>query len=128
MVKALEAKVSMISFGSNPCRVRYFSQEIVIFREDMMGRMMRNAVRMGDSAAEGADLRKAVSWYSGRAASPKLTSPSSLQLVQTILDQAHLAPLPLNVRPILWDFDHALRLYPMPTTVSRVLQLARSHS
>lgn len=39
------------------------------------------------------------------------------QLVQTILDQAHLAPLPLNVRPILWDFDHSLRLYPMPTTV-----------
>lgn len=39
------------------------------------------------------------------------------QLVQTILDQAHLAPLPLTVRPILWDFDHSLRLYPMPTTV-----------
>lgn len=37
--------------------------------------------------------------------------------MQTILDQAHLAPLPLNVRPVLWDFDHALRLYPMPTTV-----------
>lgn len=40
------------------------------------------------------------------------------QLVQTVLDQAHLAPLPLTVRPVLWDYDHALRLYPMPTTVS----------
>lgn len=52
----------LISFGSNPCRVRYYSQEIVIFREDMMGRMMRNAVRMGDTTAQGADLRKAVSF------------------------------------------------------------------
>lgn len=39
------------------------------------------------------------------------------QLVQTVLDQAHLAPLPISVRPVLWDYDHALRLYPMPTTV-----------
>lgn len=37
--------------------------------------------------------------------------------MQTILDQAHLSPLPLNIRPVLWDYDHALRLYPMPTTV-----------
>lgn len=48
--------------GSNPCRIRYFSQEIVVFREDMMGRMMRNAVRMGEGREEeGADLKKAVS-------------------------------------------------------------------
>lgn len=39
--------------------------------------------------------------------------------MQTVLDQAHLAPLPISVRPVLWDYDHALRLYPMPTTVSK---------
>lgn len=33
------------------------------------------------------------------------------------MDQAHLTPLPQNIRPVLWDFDHALRLYPAPTTV-----------
>ncbi|KAI5478607.1 DNA polymerase epsilon subunit 2 [Pseudohyphozyma bogoriensis] len=98
LTKSLSTKIPNITFGSNPCRVRYFSQELVFFREDLMGRMMRNAVRMGDgSEQKGTDLRKA--------------------LVQTILDQAHLAPLPLNVRPVLWDFDHALRLYPMPTTL-----------
>lgn len=41
----------------------------------------------------------------------------AIQLVQTILDQCHLSPLPLSIRPTLWDFDHALRLYPMPTAV-----------
>ncbi|GAA6030941.1 hypothetical protein JCM8097_008948 [Rhodosporidiobolus ruineniae] len=100
LVKALIAKVPNLTLGSNPCRIRWFSQEIVVFRDDLMGRMMRNAVRFpadeGDASRKG-DLRKA--------------------LVQTILDQAHLAPLPLPVRPVLWDYDHALRLYPMPTTL-----------
>ncbi|KDE08141.1 hypothetical protein MVLG_01622 [Microbotryum lychnidis-dioicae p1A1 Lamole] len=99
LVKSLIAKVPNITFGSNPCRVRYFSQEIVVFREDLMGRMMRNAVRLGGPRNDGdmANSRKA--------------------LVQTIIDQAHLTPLPLNVRPVLWDYDHAMRLYPMPTTL-----------
>lgn len=62
-----------------------------------MARMNRNAIRVGGDAG-GVDMRAA--------------------LAQTILDQAHLAPLPLAIRPILWDYDHSLRLYPMPTTVS----------
>jgi DNA polymerase epsilon subunit 2 len=33
------------------------------------------------------------------------------------LDQAHLVPLSLTVKPVLWEFDHTLRLYPMPTTL-----------
>ncbi|GAA5968677.1 hypothetical protein JCM11641_007722 [Rhodosporidiobolus odoratus] len=99
LVKALLAKIPNLTLGSNPCRIRWFSQEIVVFRDDSMGRMMRNAVRFPgeEEGAKKGDLKKA--------------------LVQTILDQAHLAPLPLPVRPVLWDYDHALRLYPMPTTL-----------
>ncbi|KAM0752277.1 DNA polymerase epsilon, subunit B [Meredithblackwellia eburnea MCA 4105] len=96
MTESLSKRLPNVTFGSNPCRVRYFTQEIVLFRDDLMSRMMRNAVHMGNEQDE-SDLRKA--------------------LVQTILDQAHLAPLPLTVRPVYWEFDHALRLYPMPTTL-----------
>ncbi|GAA5982326.1 hypothetical protein JCM5350_006145 [Sporobolomyces pararoseus] len=98
LLKPLLAKIPNLTLGSNPCRVRWFSQEIVIFRDDLMARMMRNAVRfVGDEGVKKGDLKKA--------------------LVQTILDQAHLAPLPLPIRPVFWEFDHALRLYPMPTTL-----------
>ncbi|GAA5970423.1 hypothetical protein JCM8115_004552 [Rhodotorula mucilaginosa] len=102
LLKPLLSKVPNVTLGSNPCRIRWFSQEIVIFRDDLMGRMMRNAVRFpaeegGGTGGRKGDLRKA--------------------LVQTVLDQAHLAPLPISVRPVLWDYDHALRLYPMPTTL-----------
>lgn len=38
----------------------------------------------------------------------------SMHLVKTVVDQAHLCPLPLHVSPIYWEFDHALRLYPVP--------------
>ena len=36
-------------------------------------------------------------------------------LVKTLVDQAHLCPLPLSVRPVHWAHDHALRLYPAPS-------------
>lgn len=47
-----------------------------------------------------------------------LLTSNLLQLVQTVLDQSHLAPLSLQVRPVLWEFDQALRLFPLPTAVS----------
>lgn len=37
--------------------------------------------------------------------------------MQTILDQSHLTPLTSQIQPTLCDYDHALRLYPLPTTV-----------
>lgn len=43
-VNRLKSKVPNIHFASNPCRIKFFDQEIVIFREDSMGRMLRNAV------------------------------------------------------------------------------------
>ena len=38
----------------------------------------------------------------------------TLHLGKTLLAQAHLCPLPFTSRPILWDHDSALRLYPCP--------------
>lgn len=81
---------------SNPCRLVYFSQEMVVFRDDIMSKMLRSAVRLRHELAEG-DLQKF--------------------LVSTLLDQAHLCPLPHQVRPILWEYAHSLRLYPMPSAV-----------
>lgn len=40
--------------------------------------------------------------------------PPHAQLVQTVLDQAHLCPVPPTLQPVYWDYDHAMRLYPLP--------------
>ena len=39
------------------------------------------------------------------------------ELVRPILSQAHLCPLPFRERPIFAEFDHALRLFPLPSAV-----------
>ncbi|KAJ3314249.1 DNA polymerase epsilon subunit 2 [Blyttiomyces sp. JEL0837] len=38
------AKVPTAKFTSNPCRLKYCSQEIVVFREDLMSKMLRNCI------------------------------------------------------------------------------------
>ncbi|KAH7887661.1 DNA polymerase epsilon, subunit B [Phlebopus sp. FC_14] len=92
----LRAKIPNVQFASNPCRLKFFAQEVVIFREDTMARMLRNTVEVKPNVA-GEHLRR--------------------YLVQTILDQSHLMPLASHIQPTLSDFDHSLRLYPLPTAV-----------
>jgi DNA polymerase epsilon subunit 2 len=80
-------------FGSNPCRVLYYGQEIVVFRANLLQKMRRHCVK-DPSVREACDMYE--------------------HLVATICDQAHLSPLPLVVKPIYWQYDHTLRLYPLP--------------
>lgn len=97
-------------FVSNPCRLVYFGQEIVVFRDDLLQRLLAHTVRLkGDHEAS-------------------TGAPTGLNVVDlkkfiasTVLDQAHLCPLPTWARPVLWEYDHSLRLYPMPSAV-RILE------
>ncbi|WWD21020.1 DNA polymerase epsilon subunit B [Kwoniella shandongensis] len=92
----LTQRIPRARFVSNPCRLRYFGMELVICREDLMGKMVRNLVGVKKDEGE-VDMKR--------------------YLVQTILDQTHLSPLPISIRPTLWEYDHSLRLYPMPSAV-----------
>ncbi|KAJ2772236.1 DNA-directed DNA polymerase epsilon, subunit B [Coemansia nantahalensis] len=87
----LESRLAHVTFATNPCRIRYCTHEIVVFREDLLKRVRRNCVL---PPAESSDIVK--------------------HLVRTVVDQGHLCPLPQRVRPIYWAYDHAMRLYPVP--------------
>ncbi|KAL9034965.1 MAG: hypothetical protein Q9214_006804, partial [Letrouitia sp. 1 TL-2023] len=39
------------------------------------------------------------------------------KIVKTVLDQGHLSPFPLSMRPVLWDYGSSLNLYPLPTAI-----------
>ncbi|XP_042434279.1 DNA polymerase epsilon subunit B-like [Zingiber officinale] len=80
-------------FSSNPCRVKFYTQEIVFFRQDLLYRM-RRASLIPPPTEE--------------------TNDHFEHLVVTITHQSHLCPLPLTVQPIIWNYDHCLRLYPTP--------------
>ncbi|EPS37921.1 hypothetical protein H072_8368 [Dactylellina haptotyla CBS 200.50] len=132
-----------IVFASNPCRVGYFTREIVVFRDDMGSRFTRNNVRFkqaaGDSDAdntrrrrgkgntdenhemdvdqiEGATDLPSTQEEEGAAVSNGVSDDVKMarKLVKTILDQSYLSPYPVNIRPVLWDYTHALTLFPLP--------------
>jgi hypothetical protein len=87
----LSRRVPASVFTSNPCRIKFYSQELVLFREDACAR-----------------LRK----YSRRPKEGDI--PLHVHALKTMLSQSHLCPLPLEAAPIDWAHDHALRLYPLP--------------
>ena len=85
-------KIPNAIFTTNPCRIQYCTQEIVVFRENMLKKMCRNSLRCP-------------------------TTDLSSHFVKTLLSQGHLSPLPLNVSPVYWTHDHALQLYPVPDLI-----------
>ena len=123
----LQSKIPKIHMASNPCRLKFFGQEIVVFRDDVMSRMLRNLVGVKPDARN-EDLKRYV-----RAAPDPMFHHRPIvggcllflsfffetlrQLVQSILDQSHLTPSTTYIQPVLPEYDHAMRLYPLPTCV-----------
>jgi DNA polymerase epsilon subunit 2 len=63
LIGKLKTRIPKVHFGTNPCRVKFFNQEIVIFREDLMSRMLRNAVGVKPDVKSD-DLRRFVRSFS----------------------------------------------------------------
>jgi DNA polymerase epsilon subunit 2 len=55
----LAARIRNSRFVSNPCRLQYFGQELVVCRQDLMGKMVRNLVGMKEE--EGTNMKRYVS-------------------------------------------------------------------
>ncbi|KAK3092347.1 hypothetical protein FSP39_001653 [Pinctada imbricata] len=86
-------KLPLATFTTNPCRIQYCTQEIVVFREDIVTKMCRNCVKF-----------------------PSDNDVPS-HFAKTLVSQGHLCPLPLHVCPVYWSYDNGLRLYPLPDMV-----------
>ncbi|KAI8470951.1 MAG: DNA polymerase alpha/epsilon subunit B-domain-containing protein [Monoraphidium minutum] len=83
-------------FATNPCRIKYFTREVVVFRYDSLKAMRRRCLVPCEDLAQD---DPAVSFA---------------HLALTLLQQSHLCPLPLTAQPVHWAYDHALALYPLP--------------
>ncbi|XP_005094411.1 DNA polymerase epsilon subunit 2 [Aplysia californica] len=93
ITEAFRKKVPDAIFTSNPCRIQYCTQEIIIFREDIVTKMCRNCVKFPSDGNVPTHFAK------------------------SLISQAHLCPLPLHVSPIYWAHDCSLRLYPLPDMI-----------
>ncbi|KAJ3322401.1 DNA-directed DNA polymerase epsilon, subunit B [Boothiomyces sp. JEL0866] len=95
--KKLLSKVKNVTLASNPCRIKYCRQDILIFREDLMNVMLRNAVL------------------------PVQHENVEKHLISTVLDQGFLLPVPMEVKPIVYSHYNSLMVYPLPDLVSIIL-------
>ena len=93
-------------FATNPCRIRYFTKEIVVFRHDALTAARRRCLAPCEGLAGGGAGAGA-----GESDDPAV---AFAHLALTLLQQSHLCPLPLAARPVHWAYDHALQLYPLP--------------
>ena len=110
-------------FASNPCRVRYLSQQVVFFRYDILKRMRRRCLippkDAGDWIAAGSGPASLATQQQSLASGGPQANAKAMwgHLALTLLQQSHLCPLPLLLQPIYWQYDHALHLYPLPQAV-----------
>ncbi|KAI9219833.1 DNA polymerase alpha/epsilon subunit B-domain-containing protein [Blastocladiella britannica] len=98
------SKLSRCVFASMPTRIKYCSTEVVVGREEYAKRLARNCVVPPASAAP-------------PGSSVGAADEMPYHLARTMVDQAHMMPLPLHIRPVQWEYDHALHLYPAPHVV-----------
>jgi DNA polymerase epsilon subunit 2 len=115
-VKRVAADVRCVS---NPCRLGYFTSEVVVCRDDIVGRLQRSSIRFSKPRGEEMEVDGEEKEKETVTTTVDADVKLARKLVKTILDQGTLSPFPLNKRPVLWDFaSHTLGLYPLPTAVS----------
>lgn len=128
-------------WASNPARLTLFgsAHEIVVFRDDISGRLKRTAITFGKAAQDdqaeaeaeagpddvvmsGAldgedDVESQQEQYPPQPGALDHATAFARKLILSVLPQAHLSPFPLSVRPVHWDYASALSLYPLPHTL-----------
>lgn len=111
--------------GWNPMRINYISQELVLFRDDIMDKFKRNdIVFQHDLELEKAQLQKEKLGEDKNVENliggdlhlaPKVKQ--ARQLVKTLLDQGDLQPFLKDLRVVNSNYQHLMRIDPLPTTI-----------
>lgn len=117
----LRSKVKHAIFASNPCRMRYFSKELVFYRDDLVRKLRRHCLLEPRVDEEEENVNEVDEDVDGKMNSATMSNSNNSHqrrlcrhAIKTVLDQGHLSPLPLSASPIYWQHDAALRLYPFP--------------
>jgi DNA polymerase epsilon subunit 2 len=100
-------KLAHLHMASNPCRIRWAGREMVIFCHNLLNLLQQRQIMLQSDISKTNDNTDT----EDEDISDHLRQPHC-RLVKTVLDQGHLVPV-AGV-PIYWNYDHALRLYPLP--------------
>ncbi|KAL5103635.1 DNA polymerase epsilon subunit 2 [Taenia crassiceps] len=123
--------------ATNPCRLRVFTREVVVFRYDYGRHLIRYCIHLpavsstspADVAVEPAsfDLDAETQQLEDREHGTSTTTVEDVPaavlgrgLARCLSSQGHLTPLPLHVSPVYWAYDQSLCLNPLPDLVVAV--------
>lgn len=88
-------KISHMHLTSNPAKIHWNGRTTTVFRHNVLSLLQQQQLNLPVDE-ENSEIAKI----------------PHLRLIKTLLDQGHL--LPTAGAPIYWNYDHALRLYPLP--------------
>ncbi|XP_055373020.1 DNA polymerase epsilon subunit 2 [Condylostylus longicornis] len=92
-VKELRRKWKRLKLATNPCRLQYCTQQIIVCKADLFTKFCRNTIHF----------------------------PSDSNLAnhfgRTLVCQGTLTPVQPIVIPVYWNYDTALQLYPLPDLI-----------
>jgi DNA polymerase epsilon subunit 2 len=137
-----KGKEGDVVWTSNPSRLTWFGVkgEMAILRDDVASRLQRTSIRFNKPepdveddmpfapSAQPDELESQDAMDLDVPSAATSTGPKQQEeldhdtqtarsLTRTILSQSYLSPFPLSVRPLHWDYGHALNLYPLPTSL-----------
>lgn len=124
-LERLFPKGSLI-LGWNPMRINYISQEIVLFRDDLMTKLKRNDIVFeSDLEYERAQLEKEATGEDKNVENlvgDEVHLPAKIRqarkLVKTLLDQGNLQPFLKDLRLVSPNYQHVMRIEPLPNTIA----------
>lgn len=111
----------------NPTRINYLSQELVVFKDELMTKLKRNDIIFPRDIQEQEEL---IAQDDQRTNEERINNliqnknthlPSKIKqarkLVKTILDQGNLQPFLKNLKLINLAYDYSLRIEPLPNVI-----------
>lgn len=104
-----------VQWASNPTRLVYLSQEIVLMRDDIGSRFRRNSILFPKLEQDKKDIENEKEIDKLESLPPKISE--ARKVIKSILDQGHLSPFTKTVHPIVWHLDHVLTLSPIPNVL-----------
>jgi DNA polymerase epsilon subunit 2 len=116
-------RIANVEWATNPCRIRnrHTGREVVVFRYDLLHLLQRQQLLLKHQGSQPeADAVPASQngdnddddMMDGDGPTRRVPVESHVRLVKTLLGQGHM--IPVSGVPVAWNYDHSLRLYPLP--------------
>ena len=96
IARGISSRFPNVVLASNPCRIRFFEKQILVFAGDNLKRLRKS--RIVHSSVESVD-------------------DEGETLARFMLSQMHLVPGPVADHAVAWDYDAGLRVYPPPHSI-----------